>query len=87
MGLFRWIKVDEYIILFPFPPIENDQKWLFQLLPIKYELKLLSEVMPRLLAIHIQIQAMREIGHAQSSSRRVSGFWVHSGLDRLEKMI
>ena len=33
----------------PFPPIENDRKWLYQLLPIKYELNLPSEVMPGLL--------------------------------------
>ena len=33
----------------PFLPIENDRKWLYQLLPIKYELKLPSEVTPGLL--------------------------------------
>ena len=33
----------------PFPPIENDQKWLYQLLLINYELKLPSEPMPGLL--------------------------------------
>ncbi len=33
----------------PFPPIENGPKWLYQLLPIKYELKLPSEVTPGLL--------------------------------------
>ena len=37
---------------------EDDQKWLHQLLPIKYELNLLSDVMPDLLVIQIKIQAM-----------------------------
>ena len=51
--LFRWIKV-----LFPFPPtgIGNNQP--YPLLLIKYELKLPLEVMPGLLVIPIQIQAM-----------------------------
>ena len=25
-----------FLVFFPFPPIENDRKWLYQLLPIKY---------------------------------------------------
>ena len=33
----------------PFPPIENDRKWLYQLLPIKYELELPTEATPGLL--------------------------------------
>ena len=51
--LFRWIK-----ILFPFFPtgIGNNQP--YPLLLIKYELKLPLEVMPGLLVIQIQIQAM-----------------------------
>ena len=36
-------------MFFPFPPLENDREWSYQLLPIKYELKLPSEVMPSLL--------------------------------------
>ena len=44
--------------MFPFPPIENYWKWLYQLLPFQYELKLPSEVMLGLLVIQIQIQAM-----------------------------
>ena len=44
--------------LFPFPPIENDWKWLYQLLPINYESKWPSELMPGLYVIQIQIQAV-----------------------------
>ena len=44
--------------LFPFPPIENDWKWLYQLLPINYELKLPSEAMPTSFAIQNQIEAV-----------------------------
>ena len=42
----------------PFPPIENDRKWLYQLLLIKYELKLPSEATPTSFAIQNQIQAV-----------------------------
>ena len=38
--------------------MENERKWLYQLLSIDYELKLPPEVMPGLLVIQIQIQAM-----------------------------
>ena len=44
--------------LFPFPPIKNDRKWLYQLLTIKYELKLPSEATPTSYAIQNQIQAV-----------------------------
>ena len=44
--------------LFPFPPIENDWKWLYQLLPINYESKWPSKLMPGLYVIQIQIQAV-----------------------------
>ena len=44
--------------LFPFPPIENDWKWLYQLLPINYESKLPSDGMPGLYVILVQIQAV-----------------------------
>ena len=53
MCIFRWIKV-----LFPFPPIENDRKWLYQLVAIKYELKLPSEATPTSFAIQNQIEAV-----------------------------
>ena len=42
----------------PFPLIENDRKWLYQLLLIKYELKLPSEATPTSFAIQNQIQAV-----------------------------
>ena len=37
---------------------EDDRKWLHQLLPIKYELKLPSEATPMSFAIQNQIQAV-----------------------------
>ena len=37
------------MVVFPLPPIEHEQKWLYQLLPIKYELKFPSEITPGLL--------------------------------------
>ena len=46
------------IVLFPFLLIENDWKWFYQLLPIKYELKLPSESTPTSFAIQNQIQEM-----------------------------
>ena len=39
-------------------PIENHRKWLYQLLLIKYELKLPSEAMPLSIAIENQIEAV-----------------------------
>ena len=44
--------------LFPFPPIENNWKWSYQLLLINYETKCPSELMPGLYVIQIQIQAV-----------------------------
>ena len=38
--------------------ISAHRKWLYQLLPIKYELKLSSKGIPGLLVIQIQIQTM-----------------------------
>ena len=42
----------------PFPSIENDRKWLYQLLLIKYELKLPSEATPKSIDIQNQIEAV-----------------------------
>ena len=46
------------LVSFPFLPIENDRKWLYQLLLIKYELKLPSEATSTSFAIQNQIQAV-----------------------------
>ena len=47
----------------PFSSIENDRKWLlYQLLPIKYELKLPSEVTPGLLPFKSRSKQC-ELGH------------------------
>ena len=51
----RYVEKSGLILFFPFPPIENDRKWLYQLLQIKYELKLPSETTPGRLVIQIQI--------------------------------
>ena len=56
--LADWLDWPALLVQPSIPPIENDRKWLYQLLLIKYELKLPAEATPMSFAIQNQIQAV-----------------------------